>query len=200
MSPAAEALYAVIGAPECREPPGFRFSGTFAQMTWESLYGDLGAGWFANRFLYLFGPEARQLDELLQLWSFLLPPADERIVIGRNAYGALLLMESPSSRGTVAPVRLLDPLQVRHWGDEHLDFTGCIGHWLPQNKIPHFLDRRVYDQWLEKTGRHLEADEILAIKTPLSLGGTMALDNFQVEHIRDYYRSTAAIYADRGGG
>jgi len=164
-------------------------------MTWENLYGDLGAGWFLNRFLYLFGPEVGQLNKLLETWSFLLPPVDERIVIGRNAYGALLLMENQSAQGTVAPVRLLDPLDVRYWGDEHLVFTNAIGHWLPRNKIVHLLDRTVYDQWFEKTGTHLGEDEILAIKTPLTLGGTMTPDNFQVENIFDYYKTTGAIYA-----
>ena len=45
------------------------------------------------------------------------------------------------------------------------------------------------------SGHHLEPDEILAIKVPILLGGEFKPDNFQIENIFDYYKSTAAIYA-----
>jgi len=71
----------------------------------------------------------------------------------------------------------------------------CIVHWLPQNKIPGFSDSTLDDAWMKISGHHLEPDEILAIKVPILLGGEFKPDNFQIENIFDYYKSTAAIYA-----
>ena len=60
--------------------------------------------------------------------------------------------------------------------------------------LPTFLDDRLY-----KATRSVLPDleftvtEILGIKVPLPLGGTMDAANFQVEDIADYYTSMAPI-------
>lgn len=58
------------------------------------------------------------------------------------------------------------------------------------------MDNRIYNAYRESTGKTLELDEIFAIKTPLSLGGELKADNFQIENIVAYYKSTAEIYKD----
>lgn len=167
----------------------------FDQMVWDDLYTEIGAGWYKNRFFYLFGRDLDRYSIILEDWSFALPSGNNYKVIGRNAYGALLLIENYLVKGFTAPIRLLDPITPILWGDDQMVLMNCIGHWLPNNKIPHFSDSKLYDAFLKITNtKHLETDEILAIKTPLALGGTLTADNFQIENIFDYYKSTAAIY------
>jgi hypothetical protein len=89
---------------------------------------------------------------------------------------------------------VLDPLAVRYRRYADLDFVGLIGYWLPENELPQFLDQTVYDDWRRQTGSVLGPGQILAPKTPLGLGGTMEVDNFQVEDIVSYYQTTAPIY------
>lgn len=190
-----DAFVSRFGKPDPPAPGGVRFSGIGAQMMWEEIEAGIGAGWFMNRFLYLFGTGLDALNPCLEAWSFLLDGQKERVIVGRNAYGALLVMEEPSEKGMMSPVRVLDPLQVRYWGDPNLAIGSLIGTWLPENLIPGFLDTALYDAAVKAAGIEMPLDEGLMIKQPLSLGGTIAADNFQVEDVVEYYKTTGPIYA-----
>lgn len=195
MSVLGESFIKAIGKPDEVEPNGLVFPLEFDQMAWEENIKEIGAGWYLHRFLYLFGEKVNRLNPILEFWSFLLPPNRERQVIGKNAYGMLLVMEDFSNQGVVAPVHVLDPLRITYWNDPNLDVTGLLGNWLPQNRIPGFLDNRLYEAWHKTTGDFPDFDEILAIREPLTLGGKMEASNFQVESVFDYYRTTGEIYA-----
>lgn len=195
MSAASSSFLSSLGPAESTQAHRLHFTGSFDNMVWDSVYQDIGAGWFRDRFYQLFCADLEPYDALLEMWRFALPSGRQYKVIGRNAHGALLLIEDMQRRGTEAPIRLLSPLRPSFWGDDHCVFMNCIGHWLPQHKIPGFSDSRIYDQFLSASRTRLDPDEILAVKTPLSLGGTMTAENFQVENIFAYYRTTAAIYA-----
>lgn len=163
---------------------------------WEAFYEEIGAGFYQNRFWYLFGEGLEALAPCLDAWSFLVPPGTPRMILGRNAYGALLVLENPDEIGPSSRVRVLDPLGVVWWGSASIAFANLLGCYLPQKLLPYtFFDDSVYQAWQKSTGRWLEADEILAVRVPLALGGTMTLDNFQVENVHAYYRTTAPIYA-----
>lgn len=202
---AAESFRRRFGAPDPSAPPGLRFPGRGDQTVWEDLQRQIGAGWFLDGFVYLFGEGLDALSPCLAAWDFLLPPGPQRVVIGRNAYGALLVAENPDEEGFTCPVGLLDPLHVRYWRHPEVVLMNLVGHWLPDDQVPGFLDSRMYDAWHGTTGDRLELTEALAIKTPLSLGGEITAGNFQIEKLVDYYRSTAEIYRDvptkkKGGG
>jgi len=92
-------------------------------------------------------------------------------------------------------VRLLDPMTVTGWHNPQCVYTTLLAHWLPERRIPRFLDTRIYLQWLKSSGRMLAGDEILGIRVPLSLGGRMELDNFAPLNIIDYYQATGPAYA-----
>ncbi|MCB0546995.1 MAG: hypothetical protein KDD19_05360 [Phaeodactylibacter sp.] len=145
-------------------------------------------------FLYLFGAKVSIFNSILKQWEFLIGSEVNRSVIGKNAYGALLVIEGPDEKGVVARVGLLDPLAIKYWTDDNLLLMNLIGNWLPQEKLPNFLSNSIFEEWRSVHDQVLELDEILAIKTPLSLGGKMELSNFQVENIFDYYATTAPIY------
>lgn len=195
MSPVSSAFLSTFGLTESRQPHRLHFNEVFDQMLWENVYQDIGAGWFKNKFLQLFCADLEPYDALLEHWHFALPKNNSYNVIGRNSYGALLLIENMDQKGTAAPIRLLNPLLPAFWGDDQNVFMNCIGHWLPKNKIPGFSDSTLYDAYFKTTQTRLEADEILAIKIPMGLGGAIEAQNFQIENIFDYYRSTAPIYA-----
>jgi hypothetical protein len=196
MTTVGAAFVASVGRPEAPTANGVVFNNKAARRIWERLLREIGAGWFSNRFLYLFGPGLDAWLPCLDAWSFLVQPPDrERVVLGRNAYGALLIAEEPTRRGLRCPVYLLDPLNVRYWTHPQLGLVNLIGNWLPQGRLPDFCDRGLYDAWTQASGEPLTLDEILAIRVPKTLGGRMTPDNFAVENILSYYRSTGRIYA-----
>jgi hypothetical protein len=194
MSVVSTSFQSSLGPAESTQAHRLHFTGNFDNMVWDSVYQDIGAGWFRNRFYRLFGADLEPYDAILEMWQFALPKGKQYRVIGRNAHGALLLIEDMQLKGTAAPIRSLNPVLPAFWGDDHCVFMNYVGHWLPHCKIPGFSDSSLYDQFLSVSPTRLEPDEILAAKTPLSLGGTMTAENFQVENIFEYYRTTAAIY------
>lgn len=195
MSEMGEAFLSRLGAAAPAAPPGLRFPKPVHQFLWEGIYEEVGAGWYMNRFLYLFGEGLEALERCLDAWSFLVPPRSDRMILGRNAYGAVLVLEHASGGAASARVHVLDPLTVEYWTDPSIDFGGLLGYWLPQRQIPRFMGNDIYEAWLRAGGRYLEPHEMLGIKVPLGLGGALELDNFQVEDIGEYYRTTGPIYA-----
>lgn len=171
------------------------FTERFLQEAWQRRQHRTGAGWFLGRFFFLLGEGLDRFSPCLDAWSFLLPPASERRIIGYNAYGALLVLEDEMEGGMVAPVRLLEPTNVIYWGDPECVYGTLLNRWLPDRILPHFFDTSVYGQWLKTSGRFLGDDEILGIRHALPLGGEMTLDNFTPLNMVDYYRATGPAYA-----
>ena len=196
MSDLGGAFIRAIGKPNIQVPVGIGFANPADQQVWEQIHQEIGAGWYMNRFLYLFGQGLDRLGSCLEAWSFLVKPGKERMIIGRNAYGALLVAEEPTKQGFTCPMYVLDPLNVRYWTHPSLVFINLLGYWLPENKLPDFLDHSLYDAWAQVTGDVLELNEILAMKEPKPLGGNMVASNFQIEDLEAYYRSTGPIYAN----
>lgn len=196
MTVVGEAFIERFGPPAPAAKPGLRFADETSQETWERLTKEIGAGWYLDGFVYLWGEGLDALQPCLDAWEFMLPPAKERRVVGRNAYGALLVAEEVSEQGYTCPAGLLDPVQVRYWHDPNVGFINLIGHYLPKDKVPGFLDGRLYEAWHSTTGDRLELTEGLMIKTPLSLGGKIEAENFQLEPLVAYYEATAEIYRD----
>jgi hypothetical protein len=196
VSDAGAAFVKAMGRPDPPTASGLKFAAAkVGARLWERLHPEIGAGYYRDRFLFLFGEGLTALRPCLDAWSFLLP-ADvaQNMIIGRNAYGALLVLENPDNFGPAARISVLDPLAVRYRRYADLDFVGLIGYWLPENELPQFLDQSVYDDWRRQTGSILGPRQILAPKTPLGMGGAMELGNFQVEDIVSYYQTTAPIY------
>ncbi|MBC6993259.1 hypothetical protein QWY85_13580 [Neolewinella lacunae] len=198
MSSGIEAFKQKFGSPNPAATP-IHFSATWAQGLWQYFVDQAGAGYFLHGFVYLFGAEANDLNPLLAHWHFLFETEVERMVIGRNAYGALLVLENPDQDATRGKVGLLDPLTVSYFTDPNLTFVSLQARWLPLDLLPRFLDDSVYRTWRTTDPATLAFDQLLAIKQPLSLGGKMDLENFQVENIFDYYRSTGEVYAKHPG-
>jgi hypothetical protein len=74
-------------------------------------------------------------------------------------------------------------------------FTNLIGRWLPRNELTGFLDDAAYRDWLtENNVARLELDDVLGIKIPQALGGTLTASNLQLDGMVDYYQTTAPIY------
>ncbi len=139
-----------------------------------------GGGWYRDGFLYLSGEGLEELRPCLDAWSFLVPSGGDRTVLGRNAYGALIV-EGPGPDS----VWILDPFTV--------SYTRVAVDALP----PGFLDGSAYRGWLDQHGLDgIEFRDVLGIKVPKGLGGALEVDNLQIEDIVDYYESTGPIYAD----
>jgi len=197
MSAIADAFVAAMGKPNPPSTPGLHFADERMQASWDRIQAEVGAGWFLNHFLCLFAEGLDSLGACLDAWSFLVPPSSsERLIAGRNAYGAILVVEnSTKDLGGLGEVHVLDPTAVAYWSHPDLYLRSMIGSWLPHNEIPHFLEHELYDAWLQQSGRYLVDDEILAMRAPRGLGGAMTLDNFYPENIFSYYETTGPIYA-----
>jgi hypothetical protein len=193
MSDIADEFCAAFGKPDPPATAGVHFQWEFYQVVWDVSAPRTGAGWYRDRFLYLFGEGLEPLRECLDTWSFIVPANGDRMIIGRNAYGAIAYIDDANT--SKARVKILDPLNVAILEDNGLDFTSFIGLYLPKNLLPAFLDDSVYREFLDKNELYLDLHDALAIKQPLTLGGKMEIDNFDVEDILAYYKSTASIYA-----
>lgn len=197
MSTVSEAFRGLFGAPDPAHKSGMPFDGESngAGRIWaSSMSAEIGAGFFMNRFLYLFGEELPKLQPCLKAWSFLIPDdGKERYVIGKNAYGSLLVIENPNADG-LPPVGLLDTTTVEYWTEPDLVFGSLLGWWLPRKKLPNFFKSELYDKWAAKSKEPLEVDEILGMTVPLSLGGTWKASNFEVRDIVEYYETTGPTY------
>ena len=190
-----EAFIGAMGRPDPATPNGLRLA-DWQQGLWDGIYRDIGAGWFRDGFLYLFGEGLEALAPCVEAWSFLVPPNDDRVILGRNAYGAILVLENASNpRGQ--RVKLLDPWTVTYHGSENLNFTSLIGRALPKRELVDFLDDRAYHDWRKRNRvSRLRLHDVLGIKVPKGLGGKLVADNLQLDGIVDYYKTTAPIYAD----
>src|SRR5258708_27296458 len=113
-----------MGKPSPSVATDIRFRTRSRQRIWENTVRDTGSGWFMNRFLLLFGGDLQPLIACCDAWSFLVPPGKERIILGRNAYGTLLVLEEPE---TEQQVYLLDPIRVAYWTDPNLVLLLLIG-------------------------------------------------------------------------
>src|SRR5262249_60011919 len=112
MPTVAERFKGALGSPTQEVPSGMTFSSRGQQMIWDSL--GIPAGWYKGRFLYLFGQELAQFQPCLDAWSFIVPPGHpDRMIIGRNAYGALLVLEDGNKPGA-EHVYMLDPFLVAY--------------------------------------------------------------------------------------
>ncbi len=192
MSDVGKPFVQAMGKPDPETPNGLRFTSSFLADLWKDMRREIRSGWFQDRFLYLFGDGLDALKSCLEAWSFVVPPNRDRMVIGRNAYGALLVLDNANSgKGSV---HVLDPLRVVYWTNPNLGLMNLIAYWLPEGKIPDFRADGPYREWRKKHGVYLDDDVILAPRTPEGLGGKFELANLQEEPILEYYETMAPIY------
>jgi hypothetical protein len=185
----------VFGPPDPAAPPGLRFRTESWQELWDGIHPVTGAGWFCDGFLYLFGEGLERLHACLDAWSFLIPPADNRMILGRNAYGALLVLDDAEDVEAQC-VHVLDPFTVTYGRVPHAHLLSLIGRVLPKRELRTFLDDSAYQVWLDEHElERIELNDVLGIKLPQALGGKLASENLQIEDIVDYYQSTGPTYA-----
>ncbi|MGZ3418286.1 MAG: hypothetical protein ACXWUG_13405 [Polyangiales bacterium] len=193
MSTMSERFHGAVGTADPATESAIVFTGPGAKVTWETLGPELGAGWFKERFLYLFGPGLEPLDDCLKAWSFLVPESRDRVILGRNAYGAIVFVDGMNA--AKSRVYVVDPIEVQLIGERGMDFIRFFARYIPDDLLGPFLDDSVYRHFVEKKKLHLDPSLCLGIERPVSLGGKMELDNFRVENIVDYYEATGRIYA-----
>jgi hypothetical protein len=189
MSVMSDGFFAALGQPDEETAPHFPVTDEVAQLQWESVIAELKGGRFLDRFLWMLTPGLERLDACLRAWPFLVRPSQDRVIIGRNAYGAIAFVDGINAGRS--SVSIVDPLTLR-CGPVN-DLVGYFARSL-RDGPGRFLDHGVYDAWLRKSKLYLEDNLALAIKMPLPLDGKMEVDNFQVEDIFDYYRTTAPAY------
>jgi hypothetical protein len=184
-----------MGRPSPATPNGLHFEKWF-QSFWERHHPNIGSGWFLDGFVYLFGEGLTDFVPCVDAWSFLVPSCSDRMIIGRNAYGALLVMDDASDPKGMR-IRVLDPWTVTYDGAPGLDFESLLARALPKRELVDFLDDGAYRQWLvENKVDRLELHDVLGIKVPKALGGKLVASNLQLDGMLDYYRTTGPIYAD----
>jgi hypothetical protein len=194
MSFVGDKFVKAFGKAEPDTPNGLRFTNSTAQRTWDHLQKEIGSGWFREGFLYLFGEGLETLQPCLDAWSFLVPPHPDRMIIGRNGYGTLLVLENGNTMGADR-VFVLDPYLVTYWGDPNLNLTSLVGRWLPNNSLGTFLEDGAYKRWCSDNKASLELEDVLGFKLAKGLGGKLEAANLSLEGIVSYYESTGPIYA-----
>jgi hypothetical protein len=192
MSYVSEVFLRALGPASPPARPGLQFGGPFDQLSWETLHEEIGAGFFLDGFLYLFGEGLEPLLACLPPWSFLVPPLPRPMIVGYNAFGTLLVVKD--SAGPTVRLGVLDPARVVWWEPPDLDFTGLIGTWIPDRRIPHFLDHAPYEAWRAAGGRRLALGEMLSMKMPAALGGQLVPENFEITDIIRYYQASGPVY------
>ncbi len=197
-----EGFLEVFGRPDPAAPCGLSFEDELVgEIFEEDILAPIGAGWFWDRFLYLFGEGLDRYEACLDAWSFILPPHQERKIVGRNAYGALLVNLEPNDLSENR-VWVVDPLHASVWTNGEVGLQNWVYAFAPSRDWRNFFDRSAYDAWLATDPPvQMELEHCLAPKHPLSLDGTMDLSNFQLEPIIGHYETTGPIYKKlREGG
>lgn len=193
MSLVGEKFLKKVGEANPKSNLGFKFSMEWDQIVLDDLYEEIGAGIYHNDFFYFLGTDVLPLNDLLKFWSFLFNDDIDKKVIGYNAHGSLIIIENESEEGTVAPIGYLDLINCQYYKNENLDFMGLIGNWIPNDRLPNLLNSSIFELF-KNGGGILQKDEILAIKVPISLGGAIEKENFQIENIFEYHSSISKIY------
>lgn len=171
------------------------FEKSIQQSIWERLIGEIGVGYFQNGFFYLFGEQLTRLSPILHHWNFLLDQNVEYTLLGMNKMAFLILGEDLHRRGMASQISIVDPFHVTLQRNPQIKLLNFVGRWLPDGMIPYLNDSRIYEAFSSATDSPLHFEEIIAMKTPLSLGGSFQADNFTVEPILSYFQSTGEIYS-----
>lgn len=194
MSVLSDGFYRALGEPENGGGPiAFVTDDVVASIQWESALRELRGGRYLDRFAWILTPHLEALHRCLRAWAFLVPESSDRVILGRNAYGAIAFADDVSAGRS--RVSIVDPLTLRLLTSPSWDIIGFFGQALPEQQTGHFLDTSVYSKWLRTSRLYLEDDLALAIKLPLPLDGKLEPDNFQVENIFEYYETTAPSYS-----
>jgi hypothetical protein len=194
MSFVGDKFLKAFGKAEPEAPNGLKFTNSGARQLWDGLHKEIGSGWFRGGFLYLFGEGLEALQPCLDAWSFLVQPHPDRMIIGRNGYGTLLVLENGNTMGA-GRVFVLDPYLVTYWGHPSLDLISLIGRWLPNNSLGTFLEDGAYKDWCKANKAALDLEDVLGFKLAKGLGGKVEAANLSLEGIVEYYESTGPIYA-----
>lgn len=110
--------------------PGLRFRDALVASFWKQVHAEIGAGWFADRYLLLFSEGVARYERCVAAWGVLTGPADSRMILGRNAYGALLVLDG-ASKLTTHRVRVLDPFQLTFAGPARASFLDLFAKEIP---------------------------------------------------------------------
>jgi len=188
MPSTGELFHAAFGSPDPATEEGLPPDLAY----WRLSHEIVGAGYFLDRYLYMFGTGLERLHEALDAWPFLVPPrTPERMILGYNMHGCIVVLESI----TKIEVRILNPLTVQWWKDNNCTFISLLARWMPQKLLPRFFDMEVYNEWRKRNGRYLKPDHILGMGVPLALDGKMTPKNFAEQDIVEYYKQAAPGYA-----
>jgi hypothetical protein len=198
MSYATNKFLKVYGRAKPKAKDGLHLPPAWA-MWWSRLKKEISPGWYKDRFLYLFGEGLDDYKRCLDAWSFLLPNDVERIILGRNAYGSLLILEDPTNE-MGGQIGVLETLTVQYTTRSDWLLSGLLVGLLVNGELDIFVDDSVYSEWRQGAKKtkspFLPDDVILGIQTPLPLDGTMTLSNFRARPIVEYYEATADVYRD----
>jgi hypothetical protein len=184
----------ILGPPDPRLPSGLKLVSASDRAYWRLVYRDVGAGWYWDRFLFLFGAGVEELRGCLAAWSPLCGEDDERVVLGRNAYGAILFIDR-AGRNASSRMRILDPFQLTCSSKDGENLQELFADVIPNNRYPAFFSNRLYEVWRKREGLGLAEDEILAPRRPEDEGGKWELANLAPEGLRAFFERTATDWA-----
>jgi len=169
-----------LGKPD----PADELGSAFKAVPSAGIFRDVGSGFFLGQFLYLFGKGLEGLSGCLDGWQ--LPSEKERLILGRNAYGALLvgdgLFEGPGL------IHTLDPVTGEHWSEKGATLESLFDSYLPKQMLPGFHDEDRYGHWMWHGRQEYNLDEFVIIEVPLQMLGTKMPFDYKKGNMLDYHR------------
>jgi hypothetical protein len=200
MSYAIDKFLKAMGSAKPRAKDGMHFS-IFIAGSWKNAQKEgVHPGYYKNRFYYLFGEGLERYQRCIDAWSFLVDTKRPVTILGKNAYGSLLVLEDSDDAETSRHIGVLDTTLAQYTARTDWYFSDLWVGLLVNRELDIFTDESAYLEWRELAGKgkakkpYLDEDEILGPVLPLPLGGTMSMTNFRPQNIFEYYESTAPIY------
>ncbi|MGZ3420794.1 MAG: leucine-rich repeat domain-containing protein [Polyangiales bacterium] len=182
-----------LGKPDPKARPLADVPGSpGGQLLVRSIAKDVGAGWFDRGFVYLFGEEVARLSACLDAWKWLLPEHGRRAVLGHNAYGALLVLET--SEG-LPVVRILDPVLLTYYAPIRDLLPSFVESRLAKRDLTFFCQRGLHDAWRARTKKRLLDGQMLPVRMPKAEGGLRDANALEPVDIVAHYRATSKAFA-----
>lgn len=174
-----------LGAPERACDP-MTSEDMLADLYLQTVLRELPAGWYRDEFLCLFSKELDAFAPCVEAWGWLRDVDVPFRVVGKNAYGMLLVAEGDELRS----LSVLDPTRMRFWLGGYDGLFPALRDTFLRGRTP-LLESALYQHWRARTGARLSPTQMLAVRPARDVSKLLGPDEVEPVDVVEWFRATA---------